>query len=91
MIGVLLLLAAGVFAAWLFDSFFIAKRKPMVKIEGVSLIQALKGNEQYESIRQGQAVPHPRSDNRPLHHGGRVEQIGDGGNGGDVLRLDSRR
>jgi hypothetical protein len=86
-----MLWAAGVFAAWLFDNFYLMKRRPAVKIEGASLIHALKNSERYESIRQAQAFPHSRSDNRHIGRSDRVEQIGDGGDGGDVLRIDSRR
>ena len=91
MIGVILLLTAGVIVAWAFDNFILARRRPMVKLEGHTLIQVLKNSDQYASIRQNQEVHRARHSDRNIHGRSNVEQLGNAGDGGDVLRLDSRR
>ena len=90
MIGIILLLIAGVFAAYLFDENVIKKR-PTIQVEGDTLIRVLKESENYASIRRNQEAHRARSDRRNIDSGGSVEQLGDGGDGGKVLRFDSRR
>jgi len=90
MILVLLLLIAGAFAAHLLDEYIIKKR-PAIQLEGETLMRVLKNSDSYASIRQHQEVHRGRSSNRSIHHGNSVEQLGDRGDGGEVLRIDSRR
>ncbi len=90
MIGIIMLLIVGAFAAYLFDEYVIKKR-PAIQIEGQTLIRVLKESEQYESIRQHQEAHRARHSDRSIHSSDSVEQLGDGGDGGKVLRFDSRR
>jgi len=90
MIGIILLLMAGAFVAYLIDENII-KNRPTFQLEGDTLIRALKESEQYESIRRNQEVHRARSDRRSIDSGGSVEQLGDGGDGSNLLRFDSRR
>lgn len=90
MIGIILLLIAGAFVAYLIDVHMI-KNRPAIELEGDTLMRVLKESEQYENIRRNQEAHRARSDHRSIDSGGSVEQLGDGGDGGKVLRFDSRR
>lgn len=90
MIGIILLLIAGAFVAYLFDEKVI-KNRPTIQLEGDTLIRVLKESDSYASIRKNQEAHRARSDHRDIDSGGSVEQLGDGGDGGKVLRFDSRR
>lgn len=92
MIGIIILLAAGAFLAFLLDEFVLKRGGGRtLKVEGPPLMQALKENKQYETIRQGQKVSRDRSVDRRPDHRGHLERSGDGGDGGDVLRFLPRR
>jgi len=93
MIGIVLLFVAGIFVAWKVDTNFIANRNPLRTLEGPSLIQVLEKSETYDQIKKGQRkeIHSARPDDRPDNRRDYVEQLGSGGDGGEVLRLDSRR
>lgn len=91
MIGVIFFLIAGVVCAWWFDQNVLAKRRPAIDVGGEPLIRALKKSDQYAAICQNQKNHRNRLRNRSGSGSDSVEQLGDGGDGGEVLRIDSRR
>ena len=91
MIGVIFFLTAGVVCAWLFDQYVLVKLRPTIEVEGQPLIKALKKSDRYASIRQNQENHRSRLRDRSDPHSSTVEHSGDGRDGGEVLRLDSRR
>lgn len=90
-IGVMFFLAIGVGLAWLFDVFVLQRSKKSIQIGGYDLVQSLKRSGKYEAIRRNQEIPSGRSRHRIDHHSRNVGELGDGGDGGQVLQLDPRR
>ncbi len=91
MIGIFFFLIAGIACAWWFDQNVLIKRRPTVEVEGQPLIRALKKSDSYASICQNQENHRNRLRHRTDDNRGSVEQLGNGGDGGEVLRIDSRR
>lgn len=91
MIGVIFFLVAGAVCAWWFDQNVLVKRRPTIEVGGQSLIKALKKSDKYAAICQNQENHRNRLRNRSRNNIVPLEQPGDGGDGGEVLRIDSRR
>ncbi len=91
MVMVILLFAFGIFLAWLVDTHFIMKRKPALKAEGVPLLEALRVSSEYERIQDSQKIPPSRSFDRGIHNSNSLVDHRNGRDGGQVLRIDSRR
>jgi len=90
-IVMIMLLATGVGMAWAFDVFVLRRNRPSVKVEGYTLVQALRKSETYANLRSGKEVSRLRPGDRDSHHDSHMGDPRDGGDGGEVLQLDRRR
>lgn len=82
----------GVFLAWQFDVRYL--RRGYVNeesLEGYSLMQVLRNSKSYEDIRTNQKVSRLGSGSKRNTHNRALDEHRDGGDGGEVLQLHSRK
>ena len=91
MIVTIFFLIAGAVCAWWFDQNILVKRRPTIEVGGPTLIKALKKSDRYATICQNQENHRNRLRNRSDADSNPVEQLRSGGDGGEVLRIDSRK
>lgn len=90
MIAIIIFFTVGVLCACFFDKRFIINNKPY-EIKSSEIIQAIREGEQYGISRKSKEANADRPINRSIDCSIDVGQVGDGGNGGKVLQIDSRR
>lgn len=82
----------GVFLAWQFDMRFLRRGYASEEsLEGYNLMQVLKNSKSYEDIRTTQEVSRIGSGSQRHSHRRDLDKHRDGGNGGEVLQLRSRK
>jgi len=91
-LGVILFLAIGVGAAALFDKLFLQPRQQALRmIQDEALRGMLERSKSYARLQGNQEYTVYRPDDWDCDNDFRVEQIGERGDGGKVLRLRSGR
>jgi len=82
----------GVFLAWQFDMRFLRRGYASEEsLEGYNLMQVLKNSKSYEGIRNSQEVSRVGSGSKRHPHRRALDEHRDGGDGGEVLQLRSRK
>lgn len=85
-VGIIFFLATGIALARLFDVYVLRRGHNEMRIlQGEVLVKMLKNSDTYADIKSHQEFRNLGSGNRDDNHGYRVEQLGPGGDGKEVL------